>query len=44
MEVESTSGLLQQTRISFVQNFLFSCPFAERFPMLPLSVLSLCYV
>lgn len=31
MEVESTSGLLQQTLISFVQNFLFSCPLLSAF-------------
>jgi len=31
MEVESMSGLLQQTLISFVQNFLFSCPLLSTF-------------
>lgn len=31
MEVEGTSGLLQQTLISFVQNFLFLCPLLSAF-------------
>lgn len=31
MEVEGTSGLLQQALISFVQNFLFLCPLLSAF-------------